>query len=248
MPEDPYEQLQTARAAVRTLRDEQTALAARVAELARLGDHDALVEASQRLEALPAALHAAELDLARRDSEAARATLAAAEQSLTRERAALRDAEAGPEEADGGARSRLGGDEQWVRDCRLAVERAERRARDLQETAPAQPGEADEPRHESFAKRVAEARDAITTARSAQAQADLDLVEATELAKVTLDGLRAARAGSDWRALDTASEARARAAAAVGPAWEALRCANLRVARAEYELDRIVLERLGAQA
>ena len=67
-------------------------------------------------------------------------------------------------------------------------------------------------------------------------------MHATELAKVALDGLLAARGGADWRALEHARAARADAAAGVGPAWEALRCAGLRIARAEYELDRLVEE------
>ena len=65
-------------------------------------------------------------------------------------------------------------------------------------------------------------------------------MHATELAKVALDGLLAARAGADWRALEHARQARADAAAAVGPAWEALRCAGLRIAGRHYELDRLV--------
>jgi hypothetical protein len=64
---------------------------------------------------------------------------------------------------------------------------------------------------------------------------------------VALDGLLAARSGSDWRALEHARQARADAAAAVGPAWEALRCAGLRIARAEYELDRLVEEWLASR-
>jgi hypothetical protein len=41
--------------------------------------------------------------------------------------------------------------------------------------------------------------------------------------------------------------ARTAAAGAVGPAWEASRWAGLRVAGAEYELDRLVEERLAGQ-
>ena len=85
---------------------------------------------------------------------------------------------------------------------------------------------------------------AIERARAARGQAELDLVQATELARVALDGLAGARAGSDWRAIEHARQARADAANAVGPAWEALRCATLRVARAEYELRRLVEDRL----
>jgi hypothetical protein len=172
------------------------------------------------------------------------------------ERAAEDDAET-PEEADGededeegpretpgladAAKDRRGADEQWVRECRLAVERAEKRVRAL-EAAVTETGrhEPDEPAHRAFAKRTAEARGAIDQARTANGQAELDLIHATELAKVALDGLLAARAGADWRALEHARQARADAAAAVGPAWEALRCAGLRIARAEYELDRLV--------
>jgi hypothetical protein len=146
------------------------------------------------------------------------------------------------------AKDRRGADEQWVRECRLAVDRAEQRVRAL-EAAVAGAGrpEPDEAAHRSFAKRTAEARGAIEQARTANGQAELDLIHATELAKVALDGLLAARSGSDWRALDHARQARAEAAAAVGPAWEALRCAGLRVARAEYELDRLVEEWLAAR-
>jgi hypothetical protein len=146
------------------------------------------------------------------------------------------------------AKQRRGADEQWVRECRLAVERAEQRVRAL-EAAVAEAGrhEPDEPVHRAFAKRTAEARGAIDQARTANGQADLDLIHATELAKVALDGLLAARAGADWRALEHARQARADAAAAVGPAWEALRCAGLRIARAEYELDRLVEEWLAAR-
>jgi hypothetical protein len=141
------------------------------------------------------------------------------------------------------AKQRRGADEQWVRECRLAVERAEQRVRAL-EAAVAEAGrpEPDEPAHRAFAKRTTEARGAIEQARTANGQAELDLMHATELAKVALDGLLAARAGADWRALEHARQARADAAAGVGPAWEALRCAGLRIARAEYELDRLVEE------
>ncbi|HEY6707006.1 MAG TPA: hypothetical protein VJB61_05365 [Actinomycetota bacterium] len=141
------------------------------------------------------------------------------------------------------AKDRRGADEQWVRECRLAVERAEQRVRAL-EARVAEAGrlEPDEPAHRAFAKRTTEARGAIEQARTANGQAELDLMHATELAKVALDGLLAARAGADWRALEHARAARADAAAGVGPAWEALRCAGLRIARATYELDRLVEE------
>jgi hypothetical protein len=146
------------------------------------------------------------------------------------------------------ARDRRGADEQWVRECRLAVERAERRVRELEAAvAGADRTEPDEPAHRAFAKRASEARGAIEQARTAHGQAELDLMHATELAKVALDGLLAARAGADWRALEHARQARVDAAAAVGPAWEALRCAGLRIARAEYELDRLVEEWLAAR-
>jgi hypothetical protein len=146
------------------------------------------------------------------------------------------------------AKARRGADEQWVRECRKAVERAEQRVRAL-EAAVAEVGrpDPDEPAHRAFAKRTSEARGAIEQARTAHSQADLDLIHATELAKVALDGLMAARAGADWRALEHARQARADAAASVGPAWEALRCAGLRIARAEYELDRLVEEWLAAR-
>jgi hypothetical protein len=141
------------------------------------------------------------------------------------------------------AKQRRGADEQWVRECRLAVERAEQRVRALEaRVAEAGRPEPDEPAHRAFAKRTTEARGAIEQARTANGQAELDLMHATELAKVALDGLLAARAGADWRALEHARAARADAAAGVGPAWEALRCAGLRIARAEYELDRLVEE------
>ncbi len=141
------------------------------------------------------------------------------------------------------AKQRRGADEQWVRECRQAVERAEQRVRAL-EAAVAEAGkvEPDEAAHRAFAKRTTEARGAIEQARTANGQAELDLMHATELAKVALDGLLAARAGADWRALEHARQARADAAAGVAPAWEALRCAGLRIARAEYELDRLVEE------
>jgi hypothetical protein len=156
------------------------------------------------------------------------------------------DDEPAPVETPGlaeAAKQRRGADEQWVRECRLAVERAEQRVRAL-EAAVAEAGrpEPDEPAHRAFAKRTTEARGAIEQARTANGQAELDLMHATELAKVALDGLLAARAGADWRALEHARQARADAAAGVGPAWEALRCAGLRIARAEYELDRLVEE------
>jgi hypothetical protein len=145
-------------------------------------------------------------------------------------------------------RDRRGADEQWVRECRLAVERAEQRVRALEEAvAEAGRPEPDEPAHRAFAKRASEARGAIEQARTANGQAELDLIHATELAKVALDGLLAAREGADWRALEHARQARADAAAGVGPAWEALRCAGLRIARAEYELDRLVEEWLAAR-
>jgi hypothetical protein len=145
-------------------------------------------------------------------------------------------------------KARRGADEQWVRECRLAVERAEQRVRALEAAvAEAGPPEPDESAHRAFAKRTTEARGAIEQAHTANSQAELDLIHATELAKVALDGLLAARGGADWRALEHARQARADAAAAVGPAWEALRCAGLRIARAEYELDRLVEEWLLAR-
>ncbi len=97
-------------------------------------------------------------------------------------------------------------------------------------------------------RRPAEARDAIERAREASNQAELDIIQATELARVALEGLAAARAGADWRALEHARQARTTAAGAIGPAWEASRWAGLRVARAEYELDRLVEERLAGAA
>jgi hypothetical protein len=162
------------------------------------------------------------------------------------------DGEAAPRETPGlaeAAKARRGADEQWVRECRLAVERAEQRVRAL-EAAVSEAGrpDPDEPAHRAFAKRTTEARGAIEQARTAHSQADLDLIHATELAKVALDGLLAARTGADWRALEHARQARADAAAAVGPAWEALRCAGLRIARAEYELDRLVDEWVAARS
>jgi hypothetical protein len=161
------------------------------------------------------------------------------------------DAEPAPGDTPGladAAKARRGADEQWVRECRLAVERAEQRVRAL-EAAVAEAGrpEPDEPAHRAFAKRISEARDAIEQALTANSQAELDLMHATELAKVALDGLLAARGGADWRALESARQARADAAAAVGPAWEALRCGGLRIARADYELDRLVEEWLAAR-
>ena len=157
-----------------------------------------------------------------------------------------REGEPPPGETPGLAEAvkvRRSADEQWVRECRLAVERAEQRVRAL-EAAVAEAGrpDPDESAHRAFAKRTTEARGAIEQARTANGQAELDLIHATELAKVALDGLLAARAGADWRALEHARQARADAAAGVGPAWEALRCAGLRIARAEYELDRLIDE------
>jgi len=147
------------------------------------------------------------------------------------------------------AKARRGADEQWVRECRLAVERADQRVRAL-EAAVSEAGRPapDEPAHRAFAKRTTEARGAIEQARTAHSQADLDLIHATELSKVALDGLVAARTGADWRALEHARQARADAAAAVGPAWEALRCAGLRIARADYELDRLIDEWVAARS
>jgi hypothetical protein len=156
------------------------------------------------------------------------------------------DAAEGAEEATGG--DRRVADEQWVRDCGSAAERAERRARELQLAVDRGRAEqpVDEAAHRGFAKRVVEARDAIERAKEAANQAELDLIQATELARVALEGLAAARAGADWRTLEHARQARTAAAGAIGPAWEASRWAGLRVARAEYELDRLVEERLAA--
>jgi hypothetical protein len=279
VPPDPYERLQAARTAVKALKDERSMLAVRVAELAKGSDEEALVEASLRLDALPAELLRAELKLARADRQAARATLQAAEASLARALANVREVEPLPdatvkekleraagdkdeaaegeadEDAPGespglaeAAKARRGADEQWVRECRLAVERAEQRVRAL-EAAVAEAGrqEPDEQAHRAFAKRASEARGAIDQARTVHGQAELDLIHATELAKVALDGLLAARAGADWRALEHARQDRADAAAAVGPAWEALRCGGLRIARADYELDRLVEEWLAVR-
>ena len=157
------------------------------------------------------------------------------------------DAAEAAEEPVGG--DRRVADEQWVRDCRSAAERAERRARELQMAVDrARDEPVDEAAHRGFAKRVVEARDAIERAREASSQAELDLIQATELARVALEGLAAARAGADWRALEHARQARTTAAGAIGPAWEASRWAGLRVARAEYELDRLVEERLAGAA
>jgi hypothetical protein len=267
---------------VKALKDERSALAVRLTELAKGSDEEALVESSMRLDALPTELLRAELKLARADRQAARATLQAAEASLARALANVRDVEplpdatvkekleraaedaGGPPDGEGddqdeaapvetpglsdAAKARRGADEQWARDCRKAVERAEQRVRSL-EAAVAEAGrhEPDEAAHRAFAKRTSEARGAIDQARTANGQAELDLIHATELAKVALDGLLAARAGPDWRALDHARQDRADAAAAVGPAWEALRCAGLRIARADYELDRLVEEWLAAR-
>jgi hypothetical protein len=281
VPPDPYERLQAARTAVKALKDERAALLVRVAELAKGSDEEALVEASMRLDRLPAELLRAELKLARSDRQAARATLQAAEASLARALADVReltaaqdhartvkqklqraaaddDAGAAAEEPDGGdeqeptlaaaVQARRGADEQWVRECRLAVERAERRVRELEAAVNgAGKAEPDELAHRAFAKRTTEARGAIEHARTARGQAELDLMHATELAKVALDALLAARAGVDWRALEHARQARSEAAAAVGPAWAALRCAGIRIARAEYELDRLVEEWLAAR-
>ena len=319
MPPDPYERLQAARTAVKTLQDERSTLAVRLAELARSGDEDDIMAASARLDTLPGELLRAELRLARADHQAAQATLRAAEASLAarvdldepgpdpEDAAGARDpattlrgarpkgsgrgaqpegseepqrdaaedrppepgdpgeggAEADPGKAGGDAAepaeaadepvavagARRVADEQWVRDCRSAAERAERRARELQvavDRARAEP--VDEATHRGFAKRVVEARDAIERAREASNQAELDLIQATELARVALEGLAAARAGADWRALEHARQARTVAAGAIGPAWEASRWAGLRVARAEYELDRLVEERLAGAA
>ena len=278
MPPDPYERLQAARTAVKTLKDERSMLAVRLAELARGSDDETLVESSMRLDALPVELARAELKLARADRQAARATLQAAEASLARALAEVREvaqppptvrekleraAEADDDDPDApatdraddheaslhdAAQARRGADEQWVRECRLAVERAERRVRELEAAvAGAGRAEPDEPAHRAFAKRTTEARGAIDQARTVRGQAELDLIHVTELAKVALDGLLAARTGADWRALEHARAARADAAAMVGPAWEALRCASLRIARAEYELDRLVEEWLASR-
>jgi hypothetical protein len=157
--------------------------------------------------------------------------------------------EAAPQRPVPVAGARRVADEQWVRDCRAAAERAERRARELQAAVDrARDEPVDEAAHRGFAKRVVEARDAIERAREAGNQAELDLIQATELARVALEGLAAARAGADWRALEHARQARTTAAGAIGPAWEASRWAGLRVARAEYELDRLVEERLAGAA
>jgi hypothetical protein len=263
---------------VKALKDERSMLVVRLAELARGSDEETLVEASMRLDALPVELARAELKLATADRQAARATLQAAEASLARALAEVREvaqsaptvrekleraAEADDDDPDApaadqpedheaslhdAAQARRGADEQWVRECRLAVERAERRVRELEAAvAGAGRAEPDEPAHRAFAKRTTEARGAIDQARTVRGQAELDLIHVTELAKVALDGLLAARSGADWRALEHARQARADAAALVGPAWEALRCAGLRIARAEYELDRLVEEWLAAR-
>jgi hypothetical protein len=243
---DPYERLQAARTAVKALKDERASLAVRLAELGRGGDEDDLMEASRRLDTLPGELLRAELDLARADHHAARATLVAAEANLAGAGVDLADPDPAPDPPSTGGLTQRVSDEHWVKECRVAVERAQRRARELQaavDRATTEP--ADEARHRGFAKRVLEARDAIERARAAIGQAELDLIQATELAKVALDGLGAARTGVDWRALEHARQARADAAGAVGPAWEATRFAGLRVARAQYELDRLIEERLG---
>jgi hypothetical protein len=213
-------------------------------------------------QAAKATLQAAEASLARSLADVSDVDAPAASPTLREklDRAAEEDEPGAPdaagrvdveedEPAPAGGRDRRGADEQWVRECRLAVERAERRVREL-EAAVAEAGktEPDEAAHRAFAKRATEARGAIEQARTARGQAELDLMHATELAKVALDGLVATRAGADWRALEHAREARTEAAAGVGPAWEALRCAGLRIARAEYELDRLVEEWLSGRS
>ena len=142
-----------------------------------------------------------------------------------------------------GGQIRRGADEQWVRECRLAVERAEQRVRSWRPASP-RPAASSPTRPSTAPSPSGPPRPggAIEQARTANGQAELDLMHATELAKVALDGLMAARAGADWRALDHARQARADAAAAGRPAWEALRCAGLRIARADYELDRLIEE------
>lgn len=228
-------------------------------------------------QAAQATLRAAEASLAARvDQGSGGATDGARDQAATPSgrgrkgsgRAAASDGSGGAEASDGAgdghqdevdgnaaeaAGEPVGGDrrvadEQWVRDCRSAAERAERRARELQLAVDRARAEqpVDEAAHRGFAKRVVEARDAIERAKEAANQAELDLIQATELARVALEGLAAARAGADWRALEHARQARTAAAGAIGPAWEASRWAGLRVARATYELDRLVEERLAA--
>ena len=196
MPPDPYERLQAARTAVKALKDERSMLAVRLVDLAKASDEEALVEASMRLDALPTELLRAELKLARADRQAAKATLQAAEASLARALANIRDVEplpdatvkekleraagSGDEEApedEQAARDRRGADEQWVRECRLAVERAEQRVRALEaRVAEAGRHEPDEPAHRAFAKRTTEARGAIDQARGANDQAELSFV------------------------------------------------------------------------
>jgi len=233
---------------VKALKDERSMLAVRLADLAKGSDEEALVEASMRLDVLPVELLRAQLKLARADRQAARATLQAAEASLARALASVREVQPLPDatvteklERAAGDGSEPDGD--GAGDGAPEETTAPGVTPGLADAAEAaRAGRPDEPAHRAFAKRTGEARGAIEQARTAHSQADLDLIHATELAKVALDGLLAARAGADWRALDHARRARADAAAAVGPAWEALRCAGLRIARAEYELDRLVDE------
>src|SRR5918994_6846761 len=119
------------------------------------------------------------------------------------------------------AKQRRGADEQWVRECGLAVERAEQRVRAVGgAVAEAGRHEPDESAHRAFAKRTSEARGAIEQARTANGQAELDLMHATELAKVALDGLLAARAGADWRGPGAPPPARARPGARGGAGRE----------------------------
>src|SRR5215204_6018274 len=225
VPPDPYERLQAARTAVKALKDERSMLAVRLVDLAKASDEEPLPDATVK-EKLERAAGSG-------DEDAPEDEQADGDEQAPAETPGLVDA----------AKQRRGADEQWVRECRLAVERAEQRVRALEaRVAEAGRPEPDEPAHRAFAKRTTEARGAIEQARTANGQAELDLMHATELAKVALDGLLAARAGADWRALEHARAARADAAAGVGPAWEALRCAGLRIARATYELDRLVEE------
>src|SRR6266545_1796425 len=102
MPPDPYERLQAARTAVKALQDERSALAVRLAELARGGDEDDIMTASARLDTLPGELLRAELRLARADHQAAQATMRAAEASLAA-RVDLDEPDPDPADA-GGAR------------------------------------------------------------------------------------------------------------------------------------------------
>src|SRR5215217_7702043 len=104
VPPDPYERLQAARTAVKALKDERSMLAVRLVDLANARDVEPLPDATVK-EKLERAAGSG-------DEDAPEDEQADGDEQAPAETPGLVDA----------AKQRRGADEQWVRECRLAVD------------------------------------------------------------------------------------------------------------------------------